>query len=167
MDSRITDVVNGYARLGSWLVDSWSAQASKVAQKLDARTYDAQSAADDLASTASLTAETGFLLVSEAFDAVAILTGRQGEPHSVASAWFDSQLPGGTLSVPAALTNVLHSDTLHPSVVTIERLPPPDETWFRLRADASGHRAGTYLGTASAFKAGTPPRTVQVWITVP
>ena len=36
MDSPLSDVVEGYARLGSWLVESWGAQASKVGKKLDA-----------------------------------------------------------------------------------------------------------------------------------
>lgn len=167
MTSPLSDVVEGYARLGSWLVDRWSAQASKVAHKLDGGGYDAQSGAEDLASAASLTAETGFLLISEALDAIAVLSGRQGAPHIVYSDWFSSSLPGATLSVPGALTDVLQSDKLHPSVVTVE--PPslgPGDTQFRLRADASGHRAGTYVGTVLASKSGAVDESVQVWITV-
>ncbi|HEX6712689.1 MAG TPA: hypothetical protein VF066_04860 [Thermoleophilaceae bacterium] len=168
MSSPLSDVVKGYARLGSWLVDNWSAQASKVAHKVDDGSYTAQSAADDLASTASLAAETGFLLVSEALDAVAILTARQGEPYIVPSDWFDAELPGATLTVPGPLTDVLHAETLHPNVVTIEMASAdPTETWFRLRADASGKDEGTYVGTVSASKPGTPDKSVQVWITVP
>ena len=168
MSSPLSDVVEGYTRLGSWLVERWAAQASKVAGKLDAGTYDAKSAADDMASTASLAAETGFLLVSEAFDAVAVLTGRQGLPHIVYSDWFDSSLPGATLSVAGALTDVLHSDALHPSVVAVEPSSlGPGETQFRLRADASGHRAGTYLGSVLASTPGAAAEPVEVWITVP
>src|SRR4051812_31158192 len=168
MSSPLSDVVEGYNRLGSWLVERWSAQASEVAAKLDAGGYDAKKAADDMASTASLAAETGFLLVSEALDAVAVLSGRQTLPHIVCSDWFACSLPGATLSVDGPLRDVLQSDTLHPSVVTFE--PPslgPTETQFRLRADASGHHAGTYLGRVLASTPGAADETVQVWITVP
>ena len=168
MDSPLSDVVEGYARLGSWLVERWGAQASKVGKKLDAGGYDAHSAAEDAASTASLAAETGFLLVSEALDAVAVLSGRQGEPHIVCSDSFSSSLPGAALTVPGPLTDVLQSDSLHPSVVTIKPSSlGPNDTEFRLRADASGHRAGTYVGSISASKPGAAATSVPVWITVP
>ena len=168
MSSPLNDVLEGYARLGSWLVESWSAQASEVAAKLEAGGYDAKSAADDMASTASLAAETGFLLVSQALDAVAVLTGHQGEPNIVCSDSFASPLPGATLSLAGPLRDVLHSDTLHPSVVTVRPSSlGPGQTQFRLRADASGHQGGTYLGTVLASTPGAAAASVQVWITVP
>lgn len=167
MRSPLADVVDGYAELGSWLLERWSVHASAVAKKLDAGGYDADSAAADVARTAALTAESGFLLASEAFDAMAILTGRQCEPHLVESELFSTLLAGAILTLAGPLVSG-HGDTLAARLVScVPSQLGPKETEFCLRADATGHHGGTYVGTVTAARPGAPDDPVIVWITVP
>ena len=55
------------------------------AAKIDADKYDGKEMADAWARSVRLTAQTGFLLWSEALDAGSILTGRQYAPYIVDS----------------------------------------------------------------------------------
>jgi hypothetical protein len=166
MESPLANVVEGYATLGSLLVDRWREQAATVAKKLDDGTYDANGAVADMAKAAALVAESGFLLASEALDAAAILTGRQAGPHIVLSEQFTSPVPGAQLSVAAPLTNLHGSDSLSAIKILPKPKLDPGITQFQLQADATGHRAGTYMGEVVASGAG-PPLKAQVWIIVP
>lgn len=167
MGSPLADVVQNYAGLASSLLDRWSAHASNVAAKLDAGRYTAADAMADFATSASLATESGFLLASEAVDSVAILTGRQHEPHVVESDTFSTTLAGATLALAGPLANGHGSDALPVTAIRIE--PPkldPAATDFRLRADATGHRGATYVGRVMASTpGGSEP--VIVWIVVP
>lgn len=167
MGTPLVDVVHGYAALASSLLERWSAHATAVASRIDAGTYDAESAAADLATSAALATESGFLLASEALDAAAILTGRQYEPHIVRSQTFSTSLAGGKLALAGPLTNGFGSDALPVSVVTVEPAQlGGNQTDFSLSADATGHRGATYVGVVEASRSGTV-ESVTVWIVVP
>ena len=166
MASPLAEVVQGYSELASFLLKRWTEHASKVAERLDGGSYDADSAAADLAKCASLTVESGFLFASEALDAAAILSGGQRQPHLVHSVGFTSPLPGAALSLEGPLDNTLGTDHLPAAVVTISPLQlAAGATDFSLHADATGHDGGTFWGTVRAT-AGAAQGQVHVWITV-
>jgi hypothetical protein len=159
-------VVQEYAELTSSLLVRWSDHASKVAAKLDTGKYRADDAAADLAACAVLAADSAFLLASEAMDAVAVLTGRQGEPHDVESQPFSTSLPGATLELTGPLVNGFRFKL---PVLVIDLRPPalaPKETEFRLGADASGCPGGTYRGQVKAT-AGGKDEMVDVRVVIP
>jgi hypothetical protein len=165
--SPLATAVRDYSALASSLLEHWSEHASSVASKLDEGTYDADTAAADLAVTATLAAESGLRLAFGALDALATLTGRQCEPHVVRSDAFDTKLSGATLELVGPLVNGLGSDSLPASVIQIEpSVLDPLETEFRLRTDATGRRAGAYAGAVEASTAGQS-ESVPVWIIVP
>jgi hypothetical protein len=164
--SPLAEVVQGYSELASFLLKRWTEHASKVAERLDDGSYDADSAAADLATSVSLTVESGFLLASEALDAAAILSGGQRQPHLVDSVAFSSPLPGAALTLEGPLVNSLGTDQLPAEAVMIK----PSQLAaaaadFMLRADATGHRGGTYWGTVRAT-APAAQDLVTVWIPV-
>lgn len=163
MASPLAEVVQGYSELASFLLKRWTEHASKVAERLEDGSYDADSAAADLAKSMSLTVESGFLLASEALDAAAILSGGQRQPHLVESVAFPSPLPGAALALEGPLVNTLNTDQLPAEVVTIRQAAGAAD--FTLCADTTGHHGGTYWGTvrATAPAAQDP---VPVWITV-
>jgi hypothetical protein len=165
--SPANDVVRSYFTLASSLLDRWSAHASKVATKLDAGDYDADSAAADLAACASLATEGGFLLASETLDAVAVLAGRGYDRNVVLSQPFQAP-PGARLKLAGPLVKGPGFDELPVGVLLIQPFKlAPAETEFALRADATGHRGGTYVGKVQASTGAAAPVNVTVWITVP
>jgi len=172
MESRVGDVVQGYATLASSLLERWSTHASEVASRVEAPDYDADSAAADLAACASLATESGLRLAAEAFDALATLGCFQGDRNIVTSQPFEAPA-GAMLKLAGPLVDSLGLDALPVNVVSIQ--PPqlaPAQTEFTLRADATGHRGATYLGTVQAttdatLAAGAALVEVTVWITVP
>ncbi|HEX2414746.1 MAG TPA: hypothetical protein VHJ37_05990 [Thermoleophilaceae bacterium] len=167
MPGPLAEIAEGYTTLASFLLDRWSTHASSVASRLDAGPYDAESAVVDFATTASLATESGFLLASEALDALAICAGRQKKPHVVESRRFSTTLPGATLAPAGPLINGHGSDMLPASAVHVN--PPklaPGEAEFTLRVDATGRRAGAYVGTVDASESGKV-ESVPVWILVP
>jgi hypothetical protein len=166
MTSPLAEVVQGYSELASFLLQRWTVHASKVAARLDDGSYDADSAAADLAKSISLTVESGFLLASEALDSAAILSGGQRKPHMVDSVGFTSPLPGAALTLEGPLVNGLDTDQLPAAVMTIRPAQlAAAAADFALRADATGHDAGTYWGTVRAT-APAAQHLVTVWITV-
>jgi hypothetical protein len=165
MESRLAQVMHDYATLASELIDRWEEHASKAAERIDAGTYDADAAVSDLAKCASLAAESGFLLASEAFDAAAILAAGRLNSHIVCSDSFSTSLPGASLSVDCPPTNGFGSKL---SLITLEPAQlDPGATEFRLRADATGRTAGTYVGNVEAATAAGQTESVLIWITVP
>jgi hypothetical protein len=166
MADPLSTVVEGYSRLASRLLAEWTDHASNVAAKLDADAYDADRAAADLAKTFSLATESWFLLASEALDAAAILSsGRLGR-HVVRSGPFVAPSAGAALEARGPFTSG-HGHQLPAACVRVE--PPqlgPGKTEFGLCADATGCRAGTYVGEVVASTAKAVERVV-VWITVP
>jgi hypothetical protein len=158
-----TPVAKGYAEVASFLLERWSARDNDGPPGgSDAR---AENPAE-VAARVSLSTASG-LLALQALDSLAIVTGRQHEAYIVESEWFSTSLEGATLTVSGPLVNALGSDALPVEAIRVE--PPaldPSATEFRLRADASGRRGATYLGTVTASVPGaTEP--VTVWIVVP
>jgi hypothetical protein len=164
VDTPLTNVTRGYSELGTWLLQRWSAHASQVATKLDAGKYDADSAAADLAKTASLAAESWLVIAAEALDAAATLAAGPSGPYIVESEPFHTKLPGSSLRVAGPLANGFASDAL----AIVEPEPSQlyaGETEFHLRADATRRRAGTYRGKVVASGPGGT-ESVPVWVIV-
>src|SRR5688572_27014536 len=168
--STYTDIVQGYVDLASDLLERWTTQAGKVASKLDSRSYKPDTAMADLAATATLATETGFLFASEALEALAICTERERGPYYVDSDPFYSPAPGATLQLEGPLVGLgAVPDQLPVSVIEI--LPSsalgPNDTEFRLQANATGHQGITYAGRVTASWPGAADQKVPVWIVVP
>jgi len=162
----IEEVVEQYTDLAKWMVERWSAHSSKLAAKVDDGTYDADTAVAGLAAAASLATETAARLAWEALEAVTILTSRLG-PNIVESHVFSTSLAGAKLKLKDDLVNGF-GDPLPTDVVKV--IPSelgPNETEFRLRADATDCPAGTYIGAVVASKPGNPDDEVTVHIPVP
>src|SRR5271165_123206 len=167
-----SDVVQSYAKLTSSLLERWTAHASQVASNVEARDYDAASAAEDLAAWASLATESGLLMLAKALEVAATLGGFQDDQNIVESPPFEAP-QGATLKLAGRLVMRGGLDELPANVISIH--PPklgPDATEFTLRANATGHRGATYLGIVKASTdatavAAASAEEVTVWITVP
>jgi hypothetical protein len=160
----MADAVAGYRVLASELVTRWSDLASGVAAKIDSDQYDAKAATKAWADTATLSAETGLLLWFEALDALSILTGSQYDRYLVESDDFESPVPGATLELEGPLRRAGMVGIL-PAEADPQKLPD-GQTTFKLRADATYHQGGTYVGRVLASTTGQAPQPVDVWITV-
>jgi hypothetical protein len=166
MPTPFTDLLQSYADLTSSLAEKWRAHTGNVAAKVQRPGYKVDQAVSDLAATAALATETGYLLAAQAFDAVSVLAAPL-ERNVVFSESFQSPLAGATLALDGQHLVNGFGDTLPASIVAIQ--PPQlkaDETEFVLRADATGRRAGTYVGRVTTVKAGASDH-VDVWIVVP
>ena len=165
MASPLADITEGYAALGSYLLNRWGDHGSKVAEKIDAGDYDADSAVADLTKCAMLVAESGVLLWNEALEAVTGLASPSG-PYEVVSDPFESPLPGAALRPAGPFVNGHGSGTL---LVSHIRVDPPKldagKTRFVLRADATRKRAGIYRGYVEAAEPGNV-QSVLAWIIV-
>jgi hypothetical protein len=173
MGTGARSAVAGYIDLGKWLLDEWGGRASKFATRLDTRTVTANGVVADSADCAALAVQSLALIVNEAFDAAAVLTGKQDRPHIVFSGTFSTgNDPGAvksvrTLRLAGPLVADLGHDALPVSVVIIE----PDalragETEFHLEADATGHQAVGYSGTVLVLnEKGDLIEPISVWLT--
>ena len=178
--------VEGYVQLAQWLVDQWGQLATKIAKQLDAGTLTADAATADAGDGALLAAQSLVLVVSEAFDAAAVLGGEQDRPlvvlsHSFATtAGADAQTVR-TLRLEGPMVADLGNDQLPTSVVTIvpgtarrgrrQALPStlqPGENAFHLEVDATGHHAGCYAGTVQVVRddSGAVIESISVWLAV-
>ena len=162
MDSRLQQVVNGYAQLGSYLVQQWSAQATTVATRLDGGSYTADLLVQDVVAGARLAGWSAFLMGSEALDATAIITGRQADPHIVDSEPFAVPFPGATFTATEPLIAIGGTDSLPTRAISFVS----DDKQFRVRADATGHQGSLYRGKVQAT-AGSNAAQVDVFVIVP
>jgi hypothetical protein len=166
VESRMSDMVQGYTAYASALLERWGELASRAASKMDAGAYDAASAARDTAAGATLAAEAGWLWTEWMFESLATFTGFEGGANIARSQPFKA-LAGARLELAEPLVRRPGLDELPVGVVHIHpRQLGPEETEFTLRADGSGHRGGTYVGKVKATS-GTESKTVPVWITIP
>jgi hypothetical protein len=164
-ESPLAEVVDGYAKLASTLVDRWTAHVALVASRINDGNYDANSAAVDLAATAKLTGETGFLFASKTLDAVALLAPRG--PEDAESGTFTSPIPGAALSVTDPFTSLDGASTLAANMIRVE--PTQLEhgaTTFSLRLNAKGCRAGVYRGQVTATPTTGTAQRKNVWIVI-
>jgi hypothetical protein len=159
-----SDIVQGYATLASSLLERWNGLAADASRKFDAGEYDCESAANDLATSASLATEGIALWAEEMLKAASAFAGPG--PSIVTSEPFRAPA-GATLELAGPLTKGPTLDELPVSVVHLQPSQlSATETEFTLCVDAAGHRGATYFGTVNALtKTGTAP--VSVWITVP
>ncbi|HXD59959.1 MAG TPA: hypothetical protein VN606_18680 [Thermoleophilaceae bacterium] len=166
MPTPFTDLLRSYADLTSSLAEKWRTHAANVASRVERPGYKVDHAVSDLAATASLATETGYLLAAQAFEAVSVLAAPL-ERNVVFSEPFQSPLPGATLALDGQQLINGFGETLPASIVAIQ---PPQlgsgETEFIIRADATGRHAGTYLGKVTTVTPGASDH-VDVWIVVP
>jgi hypothetical protein len=167
MDSRVSDLVQGYTTLASSLFERWSGLASRAASKMDAGAYDAASAAEDAAAGASLAAEAGWLWTEWMCEAYAKLTGLEGRPNIARSRPFEAPA-GARLELAGPLVKGPGLAELPVSAVSLDPAQlGPAETEFTLRADGSGYRGATYVGEVKATTDEGKTTVVSVWITIP
>jgi hypothetical protein len=153
MTSPFGDVAAELAELGSTLVDRWNDRLTTIAINIDDGQYTADDAAGDLAATTSLAVQTGFLMISGALDAVALLTQRG--PPDAATPRLERPLPGGTLSIDGPFVNLDGSGRLFPSQITIQL--DADPRYYRLFGPTQGFEPGLYVGSVTATLALPPP----------
>lgn len=165
MESPYNDMLESYTKLASSLLDRWNTLASRAGAKMDSGAYDSASAMRDAADGASLVVEGGRLWTDWMLDAVAKCVGAEGEPNIAESAEFDAGLAGAKLELAGPLVKSAACDPLPASVATIE--PCESETTFKLRADATGYRGGTYIGKVNATTDAGESSVITVWIPVP
>lgn len=166
MAGRVNDVIDGYAALASSLLERWTALASDAANRRDAGKYGAASAADDLIAGAALVTESGALWAAESLEALVSLCSCGYGTEIVTSQPFCAPA-GASLKLDGPLLKGPNLDELPTSVISIEpSMLGPTETKFRLRADATGHRGGTYVGRVLAQMEGGSTLVI-VWIVVP
>jgi hypothetical protein len=153
MDTPLTNAVAGYVKFASPLLKEWKEHATGVASKLDAREYNADELAADLAKCTKLAMETGVGAV------MAILAGTQCKGVPAKSRVYTTTLPGAALKLAGPMVSgppPLGVDQLSPDHIDI--LPSAQlaagATEFWLRTDATGHGGGTYRGTMVASKDG-------------
>jgi hypothetical protein len=160
----LDDVVHGYATLASSMLERWNTLFSNAAAKVDAGEYDGASWASDLTAGATLATQGGLLWAAETVEAMANLC--EAGPSVAASGPFRAPA-GATLELAGPLVKGEGLDQLPVDVVSVNpRQLGSNETEFTLRADATGYRGATYVGTVNATTdAGTTA--VIVWLVVP
>ena len=165
--------VLGYIQLGEFLLDQWGQLARTIATQLDAETLTADKVATNFGDYAALSAQSLALIVNEAFDAAAVLGGRQDEPLEVPSQTFFTSAADGAsarvrnLRLAGPLVADIGSDALPVSVVTIKPdVLPAGRTDFHLEANVTGHQALGYSGKVQVLDAaGAVIESVPVWLT--
>jgi hypothetical protein len=148
VSSPLASAIDGYAALGKSLVERWNAHASAVAARVDSGSYDADHAVADLAQCVTLACESGMALVSEALDAVAVVSAPRG-PVFRESYPFACAAAGAALTLTGPLVNMMGTDRLTEVTIVPAQLGP-NQTEFRLRANATGKCAGLYIGSVRA-----------------
>jgi hypothetical protein len=165
MTTPLGDAAAELADLASSLVDRWNDRLTTIATNIDDGTYTADDAAGDFAATLSLAVETGLVLASGTFDAIALLT-RQAPP-TAATPRLERPLPGATLSIEAPFVNIEGSGKLFPSQITI--VPDQDPRYYALRAPTQGAEPGAYIGTVIGTlpRPGLPPQVATSRVLLP
>ena len=162
-DTRMSDAVHGYRVLADELTKKWGELASGIADGIDADEYDGEAMLDAWAKAMRLSAETNFLIWSEAVDAATILSGRQYDPDLVESHEFESPLPGATLELDGPLVGDSKGEELYAYVRP--RKLAEGQTTFTVYADATGFPGDAYVGTVLASRGGQT-ESVEVFIQV-
>jgi hypothetical protein len=159
-------VAQGYARLASELVTRWGDHADAIATKVRAGNYGADDAVSDLAKSGFIAAESYYLVVNEAVEAIAICSGSQDQPYDVESEPFDSPLPGAALKLTDALSEPF-GDVIPVGAVTVAPTPlAQGATQFRVRTNASGRPGTLYRGVVRASDAAGATADVAVRLVV-
>jgi hypothetical protein len=186
--SRFSDIVQGYTSLASTLVGRWNVLASRSAAKLDAGTYNAASATEDVVAGAVLSTEAAGLYAVEGFKTLAACLGQEGEGSVVESEPFAAplgahlelacapvkgpgllRLPMSTVSIAAvqAATGRAHP-TLRSAVSTRPTFTlPPNQGDFLLCVDTTACQGGTYVATVNATTEAGGTTQIPIWIVVP
>jgi hypothetical protein len=166
VDSRVSDVVQGYTRLASSLLERWSELASKTASRVDAGAYDAASATEDVIEGSWLATEGAGLWAAQTFSAYATLAGYEPAPNLQTSQPFTAP-KGAKLDLLGSLVRGPGPDHIPASAISVQ--PPqlgPEQTEFTVKVDGTGCRGGTYVGVVSA-NTEAETKTVDVWISIP
>lgn len=172
MTTGVQLALQGYIGLAGYLLGEWGDYASTIATQLDAGTLTADDVANNLANGTILAAQSAVLVVNEAFDAAAVLSGSQDQAQIVDSQPFATGAgvvaSVRTLRLAGPLVADLHNDSLPEAVVAIvPTVLQIGDTSFSLQANATGHHAGGYSGTVNVLDAtGAVVDSVTVWLTV-
>ncbi len=165
MGSPMNEVVQGYTKLASSLLEQWGEHASKFAAKVDGGEMDGPAMAAELVSCTTLATRSGLELVDEAMEAAAILTGTLAAEKSAASQTFRAP-SGSTLQIRGELELGADLGFIPKSAAAIEsEQSDSGDIEFRLRADTTNLRGGTYVGFVD--KCPDDPEPILVWITIP
>ena len=162
--------VQGYVQLGQWLLDNWGAHYLKVATQIDNGTLTADAAVGDLNACGFLSLQSAGLILNEAFDAAAVLSGQQDQPRQITSTFFatvDSASPL-TLHLVGDLIADFLDDTILGNAVTFDPNPiPAHAKQFQFVVTVTRHRSEGYSGTVQVLDSnGAIVDTVPVWIAV-
>jgi hypothetical protein len=186
--SRASDIVQGYTTLASTLLGRWNALASKSASKIDAGTYNAASAAEDVVAGAMLSTEAAGLYWVQGFNTLAAILGQEGEGNIAESEPFTAesgsrlelacrplkgpgltQLPMSAVSILPVQAGAAQATSKPRSAVKIQSVLQlgANESQFQVWADGSGYRGGTYVGTVNTTAPDGTTEQVPIWIIVP
>ena len=165
MGSPLGDVVQGYTKLASSLLEQWGDHASKFAAKVDGGEMDGPAMAAELVSCTTLATRSGLEMVEEAMEATAILTGTLAAEKSAASQTFRAPA-GSTLRIRDELELGAELGFIGKGAATIESAQSESgDIEFRLRVDTTDLRGGTYVGFVD--KCPEDPEPILVWISIP
>ena len=156
--SKTNEVLEGYAALWKWMVDSWTTYATGVVTKLESGKYGPADASADMQACSELSSDSAMRVAAEGMDAMAIFASSIDKPYILMSndTFVTSASPTGrrTLSLAAPLTAQGGMVTLEASRVTFRpSVLFKDEKEFRIIADGTGVTPGNYKGTANVTDA--------------
>jgi hypothetical protein len=165
MGSPMDEVVRGYTKLATSLVEQWGEHAAEFAEKLDGGEMDSSAIAAELVSCTTLATRSGLEMVDEAMEAAAILTGGLAAEKFAESETYYAPA-GSTLTIVGELELGAGLGSIEKSAVTIESSQSDSgDIEFKVRVDTTGLRGGTYFGFVD--KGPDDPEPILVWITIP
>jgi hypothetical protein len=170
--SRVELAIDGYVQLAEYLVGQWQQLATDLAEQVQSRTIDPNAMMKTAKNWMATGAQSVALVVNEAFDAGAAMSGAADKPHVVVSTPFDTNGAGTaahgarTLELAGPLVADLGHDSIPASAVTLRPdTLQPQQTSFELVVNGTGHAALGYSGRVNVVDAqGTQMEVVDVWV---
>lgn len=172
MKSRVELAIDGYVQLAEYLVGQWQQVATDLADQIESRTIDPNAMMKTAKDWMVTGVQSVALVVNEAFDAGAGMSGAQDKPHVVVSQPFDANAAGTaahgvrTLELAGPLVADLGHDSIPVSAITLRPdTLQPQQTTFELVVNGTGHAALGYSGRVSVVDAGGKQmEAVDVWV---
>jgi hypothetical protein len=168
----VETAVDGYIQLAEYLVGQWQQLATDLAQQVESRTIDPNAMMKTAKNFMATGVQSVALVVNEAFDAGAAMSGAQNKPHVVVSTPFDTNGTGTaalgvrTLAVAGPLVADLGQDSIPASAVTLRPdTLQPQQTSFELVVNGTGHAALGYSGRVNVVDThANAIEVVDVWV---
>jgi hypothetical protein len=180
-EDKLGGILQGYATVAAEVLERWSALASTAAEKLNAGEYGLADYAEDWLAAWWLLGEGSLMWAEEGVEACETLsgpggggggggggvTGSRGPRQTATSLPFEAP-PGAKLTLLEPILKGEGLQALPSGAVTIEPAAGDGlaEGSFQLRAEVSGCRGATYVGTVVAATDGGEQE-IPVWIVVP